>query len=85
MRSRYSALVRCFFTTVLGPGASKAGGAVTGVPLDDLTKAWDAPFQSEDAAAGGCPALPIPPAEMKGEWRQRNLAATDRASIRGSE
>jgi len=47
-----------FFNTVLGPDAGKAGGAVTGIPLEQLTAAWDKPFQSEDE--GGCPALPIP-------------------------
>ena len=26
-----------------------------------LLAAWDAPFQSDDAGKGGCPALPIPP------------------------
>lgn len=47
--------VRCFYETVLGPGASKAGGQVTGIPLDKLTAAWDVPFNDE--ADGGCPAL----------------------------
>ena len=48
--------IRCFFETVLGPDAGKAGGAVTGMPLPDLIAAWDLPFSPE--SAGGCPALP---------------------------
>ena len=33
--------------------------ATTGVSLDDLVEAWDAPFNSDDAAKGGCPAIPV--------------------------
>jgi hypothetical protein len=53
--------IRCFYSTVLGPFAGKAGGEVTGMPLADLVSAFDAPFESEDPANGGCPGLPIPP------------------------
>ena len=48
----------CFYETVLGPGGAKAGGKVAGMPLSDLVAAWTAPFESEDPAEGGCPALP---------------------------
>jgi hypothetical protein len=53
--------ITCFYDTVLGPGASKAGGEVTGMPFSDLAAAWNAPFDSEDAQKAGCPKLPWKP------------------------
>jgi hypothetical protein len=52
--------VTCFYNTVIGPAASKPGGAVAGMPLADLTTAWGLPFDSTDPAKGGCPALDPP-------------------------
>lgn len=49
--------INCFYTTALGPDSGKPGGAVTGMPLDDLVNAWTAPFDSTDPAKGGCPPL----------------------------
>ena len=46
--------INCFYTTVLGPDAGTAGGAVTGMPIEDLITAWDLPFASEDPSQGGC-------------------------------
>lgn len=54
--------VDCFYRTVLGPGAALPGGKVTGVPLEALVSVLTAPFESEDATKGGCPALKPPPA-----------------------
>jgi len=49
--------IACFYNTVLGPAAGQSGGAVTGMPLQDLVTAWDLPFASSDPAHGGCPPL----------------------------
>lgn len=46
---------QCFYETVLGPNSGKAGGAVAGMDLQKLLSGWTAPFDSEDAAVGGCP------------------------------
>ena len=54
--------VRCFYEAVLGPTAGRPFGKVAGgLPLEDVLAFWRRPFESEDAAHGGCPALPIPP------------------------
>lgn len=45
----------CFYTTVLGPDGGKPGGAVTGMPLEEMVAAWVKPF--ETPAKGGCPNL----------------------------
>ena len=47
--------IQCFYDTVLGPNAGQPGGAVEGMPLEDLIVAWDRPFLPE--AKGGCPAF----------------------------
>jgi hypothetical protein len=49
--------IGCFYDTVLGPDAGTPGGAVAGMPLQDLVTAWGLPFASEDPAKKGCPAL----------------------------
>ncbi len=49
--------ITCFYETVLGPDASKPGGVVAGMPIEDLQMAWEAPFASEDPTKGGCKAL----------------------------
>ena len=54
--------VGCFYRTILGADGMMPTGAdfaTTGVSLDDLVEAWDAPFNSDDAAKGGCPAIPV--------------------------
>jgi hypothetical protein len=53
--------IECFETTVLGPDAGTPGGAIAGMPVADLVKAWNAPFDSTDPQLSGCPALPVPP------------------------
>ena len=50
---------RCFYTVVLGPDAGRVGGSVAGISLDELIRAWTAPFRSEDPKSYGCPALPM--------------------------
>lgn len=52
--------VTCFYETILGPGGGVPGGVVTpetGMPIDTLIKAWQAPFESDDPFRGGCPDL----------------------------
>ena len=44
---------RCFYQTVLGPESGHPGGAVTGMPVQDLIAAWEKPFADEKD--GGCP------------------------------
>jgi hypothetical protein len=46
---------------VLGPDSGRAGGTVAGMPLATLEQAWSAPFESEEPAKFGCPALPTGP------------------------
>jgi hypothetical protein len=53
--------VECFESTVLGPQAGTPGGAISGMPIQDLLTAWNAPFESTDSAKSGCPSLPLPP------------------------
>jgi hypothetical protein len=53
--------IECFEQTVLGPQAGTPGGAIEGMPIADLLKAWNAPFESDNPQIGGCPALPVPP------------------------
>ena len=52
---------RCFYDTVFGPNAGStaypAGGPTVGMPAADIVAAWTAPFESEDPARGGCPAV----------------------------
>ena len=48
----------CFYGAVLGPGGTKPGGAITGIPLDTLITTWLKPFASNDTSAGGCPSVP---------------------------
>ena len=51
--------ITAWYTTVLGPDAGKPGGQVAGsIDIDQLVEAWDAPFLSDKAEEGGCPALP---------------------------
>eukprot|EP01062_Namystynia_karyoxenos_P026325 TRINITY_DN20477_c0_g2_i1.p1 TRINITY_DN20477_c0_g2~~TRINITY_DN20477_c0_g2_i1.p1 ORF type:complete len:339 (+),score=82.73 TRINITY_DN20477_c0_g2_i1:79-1017(+) len=55
--------VNCFYETALGPGASRPGGPISGIPLEKMIGMWKAPFEPH----GGCPALPQqPPAEQRG-------------------
>jgi hypothetical protein len=49
--------IRCFEETILGKEASKPGGALGGMSLESLLTAWAAPFESNETANGGCPAL----------------------------
>eukprot|EP00933_Yihiella_yeosuensis_P055909 TRINITY_DN54869_c0_g1_i1.p1 TRINITY_DN54869_c0_g1~~TRINITY_DN54869_c0_g1_i1.p1 ORF type:complete len:347 (+),score=28.84 TRINITY_DN54869_c0_g1_i1:51-1043(+) len=58
---------RCFYSTVLGVDAGKPGGAVTGIPMDDLVHAWEAPFRTDDPLLGGCPGLPTRGEDADGE------------------
>lgn len=51
--------IRCLYSTILGPDAGSPGGKVSGMPLNDLIAAWDAPFASDDPSKGGCPSLPV--------------------------
>ena len=44
----------CFYKAALGPDAGKPGGALAGLPLDQLVAAWEKPFLPEEQ--GGCPA-----------------------------
>jgi hypothetical protein len=53
--------ITCFEETVLGPDAGSPGGAVTGMDLEDLVAAWQAPFASTDPSRSGCPPLPTGP------------------------
>lgn len=53
--------IECFEQTVLGPHAGTPGGAIEGMPVEDLLQAWNAPFDSDDPQLSGCPALPVPP------------------------
>ena len=46
----------CFYKAAMGPDSGKAGGALAGMSLAELTHAWEAPFLPEEH--GGCPALP---------------------------
>ena len=46
---------------MLGPHAGTPGGAIEGMPVEDLLQAWNAPFDSDDPQLSGCPALPVPP------------------------
>jgi len=50
--------IKCFYATALGPDAGFPGGTIAGMPLDDLQRAWRAPFESTDPSQGGCPNLP---------------------------
>lgn len=53
--------VRCFYKTVLGPDSGKPSGAAGGgLPWEKVVALWEAPFESDDPAKGGCPPLPIP-------------------------
>lgn len=58
--------VNCFYETVLGPDAGKAGGTISGMALEDLLKAWKAPFESDDPTKGGCP-------NVGADWMQTNI------------
>ena len=49
--------IKCFYNTVLGPDGGKPGGAIAGMPRDQLLAAWESPFASTDGSKGGCPAL----------------------------
>jgi hypothetical protein len=53
--------IGCFYSTVLGPKAALPNATVSGMDIAALLSAWNSPFLSDDAAEGGCPALPIPP------------------------
>jgi hypothetical protein len=65
------------------------GGAVTGVPLEALVEAWTAPFESEDPAQGGCPALkpspgpapppPAPAVDCNGKYTTKATCDADAA------
>ena len=67
--------IGCFYGTVLGPDAGTPGGAVAGMPLDDMLTAWNRPFLP--VAAGGCPALPTATAAQ----RARRVAPRSRWSF----
>lgn len=55
--------IMCFYKNVLGPhGSTQLMNDTSpdfGIPVPDLLKAWDKPFQPE--ASGGCPALKTAP------------------------
>jgi len=57
--------IGCFYSTILGPDSGTPGGAVEGMPLDDLLSAWQMPFASTDPAQGGCADLPPKPHRSK--------------------
>lgn len=46
--------VDCFYKAALGPDSGKVGGAVEGMPLQQLVAAWEKPFLPVEQ--GGCPA-----------------------------
>ena len=48
--------ISCFYDTVLGPDAGTPGGAVAGMPLEDLVAAWQRGFGGVDE--GGCAPMP---------------------------
>eukprot|EP00756_Hemistasia_phaeocysticola_P001849 Hpha_TRINITY_DN11283_c0_g1::TRINITY_DN11283_c0_g1_i1::g.167459::m.167459 len=47
--------LHCYYVTTLGPHAGKPGGAIEGMPVQELSDAWSAAFLPEDQ--GGCPSL----------------------------
>ncbi len=52
--------VNCFYETMLGPRAGDGIGPKYiggGMHLNELERAWAAPFQTSDALEGGCPDL----------------------------
>ena len=54
--------IKCFYDAVLGPSGSKPGydnSTAAGMTTAEIQAAWAAPFQSEDASRGGCPAMPL--------------------------
>ena len=54
--------IRGFYEAVLGPEASRSyNWKIGGLPLEDIIRFWEAPFESDDPEKGGCPALPVPP------------------------
>ena len=63
--------VDCFYKAALGPDSGKHGGAVAGMPLDALVKAWEKPFLDE--SLGGCPAQTELPSWFQPPPQQRPL------------
>lgn len=52
--------IKCFYETMVGPRAGDGIGPEYirgGMSLDELERAWTAPFRTSDASAGGCPNL----------------------------
>ena len=63
--------ISCFYDTVLGPDAGTPGGAVAGMPLEDLVAAWQRGFGGVDE--GGCAPMPtaasaVPPVPFGKRW-----------------
>lgn len=51
----------CFYKAVLGPDSGNPGGAVTGMAVEDLVRAWEKPFLPEEQ--GGCASVQSKPDE----------------------
>ena len=50
--------IKCYFDTLLGDGAgSRVVGSAGGMSLESVRAAWEAPFETEDMAKGGCPSI----------------------------
>eukprot|EP01051_Picozoa_sp_SAG22_P019464 SAG22_NODE_3602_length_1622_cov_1.889691_2_plen_96_part_00 len=49
--------INCFFDTLLGPSNQNATNGTGGLALADALTAWRRPFESSDAAKGGCPSI----------------------------
>ena len=48
--------INCFFSTMLGPNSTTVIPSPGGIPIEALFEAWRRPFESDEAAQGGCPA-----------------------------
>lgn len=49
--------IHCFYDTVLGPDAGAPGGALAGMPMEQILGVWDQTFGSDDSLPGACPAI----------------------------
>lgn len=50
--------VRCYYQTLLGEGAGQRAVAKTaGISVAEVIQRWNAPFDSDDPAQGGCPSV----------------------------
>ena len=71
---------------MLGPDAGRPFGKVGGgLPLEDVLAFWKRPFESEDAAQGGCPGLPVPSLEEAEHMAEEQAAGRDDKRVRLSE